>query len=265
VGTGSGSIEVVGGEAGAVEVHGVIQAHSGLFWGADASEKIRRIEENPPIEQVGDVVRVGRPAIQDEDLYDNVSISYRIVVPRETAVVSRTGSGSQTLAGVGDVQAKAGSGSIDIDGVSGSLNVKTGSGSIDARAIQGAIEASAGSGHIELEQTGEGDVSIHSSSGGVRISGVRGGLTVSTSSGSIRAQGEILRDWSLDASSGAITVELPPGASFVLDARTSSGNIESAHPLTVSGRLSRKSLRGTVGGGGPRLQLETSSGSIEVR
>jgi DUF4097 and DUF4098 domain-containing protein YvlB len=208
---------------------------------------------------------VGRPATQDEDLYDNVSISYRIVVPRETAVVSKTGSGSQTFAGVGDLQAKAGSGSIDIDGVSGNLEVKTGSGSIDARAVRGAIQASAGSGRIELEQAGEGDVSVHSGSGAVRVSGVRGGLTVSTSSGSIRAQGEILRDWSLDASSGAITVELPPGTAFVLDARTSSGSIDSAQPLTMSGRLSRKSLRGTVGAGGPRLLVETSSGSIEVR
>jgi DUF4097 and DUF4098 domain-containing protein YvlB len=282
--TGSGSIEVTAGAPGTVQVHGIIRAHSGFLSLTGAAEKVRRIEKDPPLSQQGNVIQVGGGAIEDESLYDNVSISYRIVVPAETALVSKSGSGSQTLgdlkgpveaaSGSGsltlgrigaDVQARAGSGSIRIDGVGGNLQVKTGSGSIDATAVQGAITASAGSGRIELEQTGEGDVTINSGSGGVRVRGVRGGLSVSTSSGSIRAQGEILRDWSLEASSGGIEVELPPAASFDLDAHTSSGSIDSERPVSVSGRISRRSLRGAVGTGGPRLQLETSSGTIVIR
>jgi hypothetical protein len=282
--TGSGSIQVEAGAPGTVEVHGSIRARSGFFAASGAAEKVRRIEESPPIQQQGNVVRVGAGVIEDETLYDGVSISYRIVVPAETALVSKSGSGSQTLgnlkgpvestAGSGsleigtigaDVQARAGSGSIRIEGVGGNLQVKTGSGSIAARAVRGAISASAGSGAIDLEQAGEGDVSIDSGSGGVRVRGVRGGLSVSTSSGSIRAQGEILRDWSLAASSGGIEVELPAEASFDLDASTGSGSIDSERPVSVSGRISRRSLKGAVGSGGPRLQLETSSGSIVIR
>ncbi len=282
--TGSGSIEVTAGSPGAVEIHGIIRARSGFFSGSGAAEKVRRIEENPPIEQQGNVIQIGRGAIEDESLYEGVSISYRIVAPAETALVSKSGSGSQTLGDLkgpvsaaagsgsltigsigGDVEARAGSGNIRIDGVGGSLSAKTGSGSIDARAVQGAIIASAGSGPIELEQTGEGDVSVNSGSGGVRVRGVRGGLSVSTSSGSIRAQGEMVRDWSLAASSGGITVELPKEASFELDASTNSGSIDSERPLTVQGRMSRRSLRGAVGSGGPRLEVETSSGSIVIR
>ena len=282
--TGSGSIDVTAGAPGSVEVHGVIRARSGFFSGADAAEKVRRIEQSPPIEQEGNVIRVGGRAIEDESLYDGVSVSYRIVVPPETALISKSGSGSMTLEGLkgpvsatagsgsltigsieGDVSARAGSGRIRIDGVGGSLSVKTGSGSIDARAVEGAITASAGSGGIELEQTGEGDVSVDSGSGGVRVRGVRGGLSVSSSSGSIRAQGEMVRPWSLEASSGGITVELPPEASFELDARTSSGHIDSERPVTVPGRTSRKTRRGAVGSGGPRLEIETSSGSIVIR
>ena len=282
--TGSGSIEVTAGSPGAVEIHGIIRARSGFFSATDAAEKVRRIAENPPIEQLGNVIRVGGRAIEDESLYEGVSVSYHIVVPAETALVSKSGSGSQRLgdlkgpveatAGSGaltigsiedDVMARAGSGSIRVDGVGGSLSAKTGSGSIDARAVQGAITASAGSGTIDLEQTGEGNVSVSSGSGGVRVRGVRGGLIVSTSSGSIRAQGTMVRDWSLEASSGGITVELPPEASFDLDAHTNSGSIDSERPLTVTGRLSRRSLRGAVGSGGPRLEIETSSGSIVIR
>jgi DUF4097 and DUF4098 domain-containing protein YvlB len=284
VGTGSGSIEVTAGASGSVEVHGVIRARSGFFSATDAADKVRRIEENPPIEQEGNVIRIGRPVIEDESLLEGVSISYHIVVPTETALVSKSGSGSQTLSDLkgpveatagsgsltlgsigGEVMAHAGSGSIRIDGVGGSLEVKTGSGSIDARAVQGAITASAGSGTIDLEQTGEGDVAVNSGSGGVRVRGIRGGLRVSTSSGSIRAQGEMVRDWSLEASSGGITLELSPEASFELDASTNSGGIDSERPLTVTGRMSRRTLRGTVGSGGPRLEIETSSGSIVIR
>ena len=284
VGTGSGSIEVTAGASGSVEVHGVIRASSGFFSGSNAAEKIRRIEENPPIEQQGNVIRVGRRTSEDESLYEGVSISYRIVAPSETSLVSKSGSGSQTLSDLkgpveatagsgsltigtigGDVVARAGSGSIRVEGAGGSLLVKTGSGSINARAVQGAITASAGSGRIELEQTGEGDVSVHSGSGGVRVRGVRGGLSITTSSGAIRAQGEMVRDWTLEASSGGILVELPPEASFELDAHTGSGSIESELPLTVTGRMSRRSLRGAAGSGGPRLEVETSSGSIVIR
>jgi hypothetical protein len=284
VGTGSGSIEVTPGPSGSVEVHGVIRARSGFFSGSDAAEKVRRIEENPPVEQEGNVIRIGRRAAYDESLYEGVSISYRIAAPAATALAAKSGSGSQTITGLegpvsaaagsgsltlgdigGDVEARAASGSIRIDGVAGNLSVKTGSGSIDALAVRGAIEASAGSGGIELEQSGEGDVSVHSGSGGVRLRGVRGGLSVSTSSGSIRVQGEMVRDWSLEASSGGITVELPPEASFELDAQTGSGSIDTERPLTVTGRMSRRSLRGSVGSGGPRLEIETSSGSIVIR
>jgi hypothetical protein len=283
VGTGSGSIEITPGASGTVEIHGRIRASSGFFSGSGAADKIRRIEENPPIEQQGNVIRVGARSDADDDLYDNVSLSYRIVVPADTAVTAKSGSGSQTISGVkgvqsragsgsltlgkiaGDVGARAGSGSIRVDDVGGNLEVKTGSGSIDALGVRGAITASAGSGRIELEQTGTGDVSVHSGSGGVRVRGVRGGLSVSTSSGSIRAQGEMVRDWSLEASSGAITVELPPEAAFELDASTGSGSIDSERPVTMSGRISRKALRGSVGSGGPRLAIETSSGSIVIR
>ncbi len=283
VGTGSGSIEVTAGPAGSVEIHGLIRAHSGFLAGFNAADKVRRIEESPPIEQQANVIRVGRAAA-DDDLYDKVSISYRIVVPADTAVSSKSGSGSQTISDLkgpvavsagsgsltlgkigGDVEAHAGSGSIRIDRVGGNLEVKTGSGSIDALAVGGAITASAGSGQIEVEQSGTGDVSIHSGSGAVRVRGVRGGLSVSTSSGSIRAQGEMVRDWILEASSGGITVDLPPEASFELDASTGSGSIDSERPVSVTGRISKKALRGAVGSGGPRLEIETSSGSIVIR
>jgi hypothetical protein len=280
--TGSGSIRIVPGPDGSVSIRGDIRAGSWMSLGSSAREKVRRIEENPPIEQNGGQIRIG--AERDEDLYRNVSISYEIVVPAATSVVSRTGSGSQIIGDVrGPVEAKTGSGSIRVGAVGaaveatsgsgrievvsarGRLDARTGSGAISADAVDGPIEARSGSGSIEIHQTGAGDVEAQSGSGSIRLSGVRGGLRAEAGSGSIRVDGVLGGNWYLDASSGRITVDLPDDASFDIDARARSGSIDLEHPVTISGRLSKKHVRGKVRDGGYLLEIESGSGSIDVR
>lgn len=280
VNTGSGSITVTTGAADVVRVVGKIRARSG--GGMSAEEKVRRLEESPPIDQRGNVIRVGE--IMDYDLRRNVSISYELVVPAETSLVSKTGSGSQEIGDIrgpveatsgsgslslgnigGDVEASAGSGSIRIDTVKGALEVSTGSGTIRAGGVAGAIRSSSGSGSVEIEQTAPGDVDIKTGSGSVRVSGVRGALEVDTGSGSIRAAGEPTGEWHLHASSGGVTLRLPQDVGFELKARTSSGSIESDHPITLVGKLSKRELRGSVRGGGHLLDISTSSGNIRIQ
>jgi lia operon protein LiaG len=71
--------------------------------------------------------------------------------------------------------------------------------------------------------------------------------------------------WKLNTSSGGITVRLPDGASFEVDAHTSSGSISTDFPITVQGVVAnRRELRGKVREGGPLLDLDTSSGSIRI-
>jgi DUF4097 and DUF4098 domain-containing protein YvlB len=280
VSSGSGSITVTTGASDVVRVMGKIRARSG--GGFSAEEKVRRLEENPPIDQRGNVIRIGK--IYDYDLRDNVSISYELTVPVETSLDSNTGSGSQRIGDIrgpveassgsgslslgnigGSVEASAGSGSIEVDSVGGALDVSTGSGRIRAGGVAGAIESSSGSGSVEIEQTAPGDVEIETGSGSVRVSGVRGALRVKTGSGSIRASGEPTGDWRLRASSGTVTLQVPEDVGFELDAHTSSGSIESDHPITLVGRLSKRELRGTVRGGGPLVEVSTSSGSVRIR
>ena len=51
---------------------------------------------------------------------------------------------------------------------------------------------------------------------------------------------------------------LPDTSAFELDARTTSGDIDSSHPITVTGRIAKNTLRGSVRGGGHRLAVRTS-------
>lgn len=280
---GSGSIEVRPGAAGRIEVSARIVAGD---WGGgnrgrlSNEERVRRIEADPPIEQERNRVHIGR--IEDVELRQNVSISYTVTVPADTSLVSTTGSGSHRIEGVGgpievtsgsgsirirdaggDVQASAGSGSISADSVGGAFAATTGSGSITGAGVRGRIAVKAGSGSITVSSTGAGDVDASSGSGSITLTGIHGGLRASTGSGALRVQGEQTSDWRLSTSSGGVTIDLAGMPAFELDARSSSGRIET--PFAVQGTIERRELRGSVNGGGPLLQVRTGSGGIRIR
>src|SRR5436190_22971921 len=61
VSTGSGSIEIRRSSGNSVEVRGKIRASSD-WWrsGRDAQDVVRELESNPPIEQSGSTIRIGR-------------------------------------------------------------------------------------------------------------------------------------------------------------------------------------------------------------
>ena len=284
--TGSGRIEVSPGSAGRLELSARVTASDG--WGLrrrsslSAAERVRRIEANPPIEQSGGVIRIGH--IADEDLREGVSISYTLRVPTDSRLRARTGSGSQEIEGVGgDVEASSGSGSLTLknlggrlrastgsgsivaDGVRAGLHATSGSGSIRATVMDGEILAKTGSGGIDVSQTGAGPVHVSSGSGTIRLRGVRGTLEAGTSSGGLSIEGELAGDWNLSASSGSVAIKLPQSQGFQLDAHTSSGGIDVDFPVTVSGKIDRRSLRGAVQGGGPLLRVRTSSGGISIQ
>lgn len=263
--SGSGSIKVDAGAADSVRVTARIKADMSWLAGSDVEKRIRQIERNPPIEQQGNVIRIGR--FPDSDLARNISISYEVTVPSATKLAARTGSGSIVVGAIaGPAEVKSGSGSIKVDGA-GSLEASTGSGSIAAMAVAGPTKASSGSGSITVTQAGKGDVIVSASSGGITLKGVDGAARVNSSSGSIAIEGRPAGPWSINASSGGITMTVPPDAAFDLDARSNSGNIDSVHPVTmeVTGKIDKRHVEGKVRGGGPLVQVHCSSGNIRIK
>jgi DUF4097 and DUF4098 domain-containing protein YvlB len=65
--------------------------------------------------------------------------------------------------------------------------------------------------------------------------------------------------------SGDVVLTLPGTAAFTLDARSTSGRIDTKTPVTVQGDLPRGTLRGEVRGGGPLVSVSTNSGDITIR
>ncbi|MEW6455886.1 MAG: DUF4097 family beta strand repeat-containing protein [Acidobacteriota bacterium] len=65
--------------------------------------------------------------------------------------------------------------------------------------------------------------------------------------------------------SGDVSINLPSDSQFNLNTRTSSGSIDTDFPLTVKGRISKKSIQGSVGSSNSNLLCTTTSGNIRVR
>ena len=264
VSTGAGAITIRAGQTGQVEILGRIQV--GRRWGRsteEAEELVRRFETDPPIEFSGGRLRVGH--IEERAYQRNVSISYEIEVPPETAVKSRTGSGDQVISGVtGPVQAGSGSGAVTVTDIGGSVEAHTGSGAIRAEGIGGAFKARTGSGSVRLVQSAPGDVEVSTGSGSMNLSGINGALQAHAGSGRIMGEGEQNGRWDLETGSGAISVRLPPDASFELNARSGSGHVYTDHPITLRGRIDGSHLSGEVRGGGPLLQVRAGSGTILI-
>ncbi len=134
--TGSGTVDLRTGDSSTVRVTGTIRSSNGWFDSSDAESKIRYLESNPPIEQHGNLIKIGH--VENHELEHNVSISYEIVVPTETRLRSNTGSGEQSISGLhGPVEASSGSGHLRLTNIGDEVRVSTGSGRISVDGAKG--------------------------------------------------------------------------------------------------------------------------------
>jgi hypothetical protein len=111
------------------------------------------------------------------------------------------------------------------------------------------------------------DAEAHTVNGGVDLDAA-GTARAETVNGGITARlGRA--DWTgalkLKTVNGGIDVVMPEGLSADVKASTVNGDIQTDFPLTVKGRISRRKIEGTIGGGGRLLEVETVNGAIELR
>lgn len=132
------------------------------------------------------------------------------------------------------------------------------------------LEVSAGtvSGDVRVEGA-EGDVRVSSVSGNVRLDAIRASRLRATSvSGDVDVRvRELTGSGALNFSSvsGNIDLELPKATDADVTMRTVSGSMESDFPLTLNGRVNRRSFEARIGKGGRELELRTVSGDVRIR
>ena len=239
VSTGSGNIHITRGSGNQVHIFGRVKSG----WGSGGSEqRVKEIAANPPIDQTGNIVRIGAR----HENYHNISIDYEIQAPENAYL-----------------EAGSGSGDITIDGVGESSKISTGSGNIHATGLHGGFSVGTGSGNIYAEQNGEGDVKAETGSGNIELRNLRGGLHASTGSGDIKVGGAPTAPWHLGTGSG--NVEYWAGnAALTLDASTGSGSVHTDHEMVTQGTNDHHHVSGKLNGGGPTVRIETGSGDIRI-
>lgn len=160
---------------------------------------------------------------------NNLRVEFIVTVPQHYHLEMHTSGGSIEIDDlVGNVDAHTSGGSIDVGNINGEVQLKTSGGSITTEAIHGALDA-------------------HTSGGSIRVT---------------MAQ-QINEDAELSTSGGSITAYLIPEMKIDLDASTSGGRVRT--DFDVDGKIKKKSIRGQINGGGPRLELHTSGGSISIK
>jgi hypothetical protein len=246
VSTGSGSIHVSPGSGNQIHIVGHVKSGNGGWFsgGGSSDDRVKQVAANPPIEQSGNEVRIGK---QHGDQLRNVSIDYEITMPKGA-----------------NLDAGSGSGDLRINDIAGGLKASTGSGSIEVRGIGGAVALDTGSGDIRAELIDPSSTKAQTGSGSIRIEGVKGGLRAGTGSGDIDIQGQPTSDWKLETGSGSVTLSVG-GAHFSLDASTGSGSVHSDPPISTHGSLEKHHIMGDVNGGGPMVRVETGSGDIRIK
>ncbi len=178
----------------------------------------------------------------------NGHLNFEIEVPNRTDIDIHTSGGGIKVASItGGVQANTSGGSIDVRDVDGDVDVDTSGGGINIDGVRGDVEAETSGGSTDIRGV-TGKVDVESSGGSIEVTfapGANAGGRLSTSGGGVR-------------------VWLDRGTNVEIDAATSGGSVKCDLPITVEGKMSRSSLRGTIGAGGPRLLLRSAGGSIRI-
>ena len=159
----------------------------------------------------------------------NGGVRYTIRVPRRTELARIISS----------------NGPIQVESIAGSAHLQTSNGPVRGVGITGALE-------------------VETSNGPVHVTDLAGNANVHTSNGPIELTFDTLHEVHATTSNGAITLRVPAGAGGTIRAHTSNGSIRSDFDVTTHGLISRRSLDGTFGSGGPLLDLSTSNGGIHV-
>ena len=128
-----------------------------------------------------------------------------------------------------------------------------------------ALDVESSNGAITVTGT-QGNAHLETSNGRITVAGLAGSLQAETSNGAIDAELTDLAsgDLSLESSNGGIAVRLPRDARLSIDAATSNGSVRSDFPVE-GGKPGKSRLKGDINGGGSRLFIRTSNGSVAIR
>ncbi|MDX2031828.1 MAG: hypothetical protein SF339_14230 [Blastocatellia bacterium] len=128
------------------------------------------------------------------------------------------------------------------------LKVSSVNGAVNVGAITGAATVASVNGRVSIEQAGS-VTSLTSINGHTSVSMARlseGGLNISSIN-------------------GGVDVALPQATNAHIEVRSVNGGIDTDLPITVIGEMRRGQLLGTLGQGGPKINIVSVNGGVNLR
>jgi hypothetical protein len=236
----SGNVHIESGQAGQISM----LASKHVFLGNSTLLQVHYIQE-------GSAVSVTTTASSFTPLQDN-RVDFAVFVPDSANLSITAENGSIQANGIiGTIELQTSSGSIQADNLAGALRLKTESGSITASNLKGQMTLAASSGSITASAISATDnSSFQTDSGSIDVAGA------------LDPNGTYL----FRVASGTVDLTLSPSASFHVDARTESGAIASDFPSVVVQRGSTgATAHGDVGTPpGAQIIIQAQSGSITL-
>ncbi len=253
----NGSVEISGWDKNTIDIDGTKYANT------EYRLKEIKIDISPAPNAIA--IRTIPPI----DRHGNAGARYTIHVPKHTELTQITSS----------------NGAIRVDTIEGSTHLRTSNGALRASSLVGPLEAQTSNGSIEISEL-QGDATLRSSNGSIRADVRKGRFGATTSNGSITVRlmeadstpvrlessnGHIeltmdtAREVHASTSNSSITVRMPSSVGATVNAHTSNSSITSDFDVSVhGGMITKHRLEGTIGNGGPLLDLGTSNGSIKL-
>ncbi len=278
--TSGGKIKVEGHGGNIVEVQAFVRKKGNLLSSSDPV--LAELLKDPGfrIEKNGSAVTAVTRDIDNQKLWNNVSVSFYVFVPHQmscnlktsgggvdvskvegTQVVKTSGGRITTSEVTGDLDAHTSGGGIHVTKQDGNMQLHTSGGGITVKEARGNIIGQTSGGHITLENI-SGNVDVHTSGGGINIDGYAESVQASTSGGRIDAKIDGLSEMLLlKSSGGGISAVIPSGLGLDLDLKASKVNVDLDN---FSGDAEKGKITGPMNGGGIPVEIKTSGGNIDL-
>jgi hypothetical protein len=256
----TGNITVRTGDVNAVQVSATVEAFA-----LSPDLLVERIEKDPPLTQSGNHIRIGRGRDYSGP-FQEVQINYTVIVPPATRLVSSLGTGNQEISGIqGRLNATSGTGDVRLSDYMGDARVHVGTGNIDAVHVEGTVAFETGTGSVQLRSSKASRAEVSIGTGDITLESIQGELRAHTGTGNIRVDGFPTNPWRVDTGTGDISFRTDPKAAYRLEAHGSIGHVNlGSEAQNVHNEEDRRSVFADVGSGGPRVELTTGTGNIDI-
>jgi DUF4097 and DUF4098 domain-containing protein YvlB len=155
-------------------------------------------------------------------------------------------------------------GTTHLERVNGQVHFKTSRTDFQLARLDGEMELDTGE-ELTADQV-LGPVSLETRQKNITLERVQGSVLVKNRDGSVTlTSASPLGSIDVVNKHGSVDVGVPDNAGFVLKASTHHGDVENDFSLAKSGSDESPQLNGTVGHGGPRINIETTDGDVTVR